>query len=113
MSAEQNPVGTAEVQAAAEGAKLLLAVREWIEQQPEPVLASVRDLYAMALVRVDPQRAIEAAARAYDFELDFTEFDFASAAYWQRHGHMLPDDWRGNQMAGVEPPSEEAVTTHG
>lgn len=36
---------------------------EWIEQQPEPVLASVRDLYAMALVRVDPQRAIEAAER--------------------------------------------------
>ncbi|NNG19702.1 tartrate dehydrogenase [Naumannella sp. ID2617S] len=38
-------------------------------------------------------RAIEAAARAYDFELDLTEFDFSSAAYWQRHGHMLPDDW--------------------
>lgn len=35
MSAEQNPVGTAEVQAAAEGAKLLLAVREWIEQDPD------------------------------------------------------------------------------
>ena len=35
MSAEQNPVGTAEVQAAAEGAKLLLAVREWIAQDPD------------------------------------------------------------------------------
>ena len=35
MSAEHNPDGTAEVQAATEGAKLLLAVREWIEQDPD------------------------------------------------------------------------------
>ena len=38
-------------------------------------------------------RAIQAAARAYDFELELTEFDFSSAAYWQQHGQMLPDDW--------------------
>lgn len=35
MSAQDSPDGTAEVQAAAQGAKLLLAVREWIDQDPD------------------------------------------------------------------------------
>ena len=42
MSAEHNPVGTAEVQAAAEGAKLLLAVREWIEQAEARAVSAER-----------------------------------------------------------------------
>ncbi|MGW4591109.1 tartrate dehydrogenase [Amycolatopsis thermoflava] len=39
-------------------------------------------------------RCLRAAARGHGFELDVTEFDFASADYWVRHGEMLPPDWR-------------------
>ncbi|MFD4251410.1 tartrate dehydrogenase [Amycolatopsis thermoflava] len=39
-------------------------------------------------------RCLRAAARGHGFELDVTEFDFASADYWVRHGDMLPPDWR-------------------
>lgn len=38
-------------------------------------------------------RVLRAAAARFDIELEFEEFDFASAAYWQEHGQMLPDDW--------------------
>jgi tartrate dehydrogenase/decarboxylase / D-malate dehydrogenase len=39
------------------------------------------------------RRVLDAAAEAYGLDLEFTEFDFASAAYYQRHGAMLPEDW--------------------
>ena len=39
-------------------------------------------------------RALRKAADAYGFTLDLVEFDFASAAYWERHGTMLPSDWQ-------------------
>ena len=38
-------------------------------------------------------RVLEAAAARFGIALEFEEFDFASAAYWQQHGQMLPDDW--------------------
>ncbi|WP_341946760.1 tartrate dehydrogenase [Microbacterium sp. LWH11-1.2] len=38
-------------------------------------------------------RVLRAAASRFDIDLEFTEFDFASATYWQQHGRMLPDDW--------------------
>ena len=38
-------------------------------------------------------RALQAAARVHDISLDFTEFDFASAEYYETHGAMLPPDW--------------------
>ncbi|KJQ55643.1 tartrate dehydrogenase [Microbacterium sp. SA39] len=38
-------------------------------------------------------RVMRAAASRFDISLEFEEFDFASAAYWQEHGRMLPDDW--------------------
>ncbi|MFJ6533499.1 tartrate dehydrogenase [Microbacterium sp. NPDC091662] len=38
-------------------------------------------------------RVLRAAAARFDIALEFEEFDFASAAYWQQHGQMLPDDW--------------------
>ncbi|MCS3442857.1 tartrate dehydrogenase [Microbacterium phyllosphaerae] len=38
-------------------------------------------------------RVLRAAASRFDIALEFEEFDFASAAYWQKHGQMLPDDW--------------------
>ncbi|MEU0249980.1 tartrate dehydrogenase [Streptomyces sp. NPDC006235] len=39
-------------------------------------------------------RCLRAAAEAHGFELDVTEFDFASADYWLNHGAMLPGNWR-------------------
>ncbi|TDM09188.1 MAG: tartrate dehydrogenase [Ideonella sp. MAG2] len=39
-------------------------------------------------------RTLEAAARRFGIALEFDHFDFASCAYWQQHGQMLPDDWK-------------------
>ena len=39
-------------------------------------------------------RALEAAAKKHDIGLSFDEFDFASADYYQKHGQMMPDDWK-------------------
>ncbi|MEU6306620.1 tartrate dehydrogenase [Streptomyces chartreusis] len=39
-------------------------------------------------------RSLHSAAEVHGFALDVTEFDFASADYWLRHGAMLPEDWR-------------------
>ena len=38
-------------------------------------------------------RALAAAADAYSIDLEFSEFDFASAEYFSAHGQMLPVDW--------------------
>jgi tartrate dehydrogenase/decarboxylase/D-malate dehydrogenase len=38
-------------------------------------------------------RALQSAAEAYGFELKTTEFDYASADYYHKHGTMLPDGW--------------------
>jgi tartrate dehydrogenase/decarboxylase / D-malate dehydrogenase len=37
--------------------------------------------------------AVQAAARRYDVALEFEQFEFASAAWYDRTGSMLPDDW--------------------
>ena len=39
-------------------------------------------------------RVLEAAAKKYDLNLQFDEFDFASCDYYARHGHMMPEDWK-------------------
>ncbi|MDH6605056.1 tartrate dehydrogenase [Streptomyces sp. SAI-208] len=39
-------------------------------------------------------RCLRAAAETHGFALDVTEFDFASADYWLKHGTMLPGNWR-------------------
>lgn len=46
-------------------------------------------------------RVLQAAAAAFDIELAFTHFDFASADYWLAHGQMLPDDWF-EQLCGFD-----------
>ncbi|MBA2721511.1 MAG: tartrate dehydrogenase [Methylibium sp.] len=38
-------------------------------------------------------RVLQAAAKRFDLALEFEEFDWAAAAYWQRTGQMMPDDW--------------------
>jgi tartrate dehydrogenase/decarboxylase / D-malate dehydrogenase len=39
-------------------------------------------------------RVLEAAATRFGIELAFDHFDFSSWAYFERHGQMLPDDWK-------------------
>jgi len=46
-------------------------------------------------------RALEAAAEAFDFTLQATDFDFANADYYLKHGTMLPDNWF-DQLSGFD-----------
>ena len=39
-------------------------------------------------------RVLEAAAAAYGFTLEQEWHDFACCEYYQRHGAMMPDDWK-------------------
>jgi tartrate dehydrogenase/decarboxylase/D-malate dehydrogenase len=39
-------------------------------------------------------RVLEAAAAKYGFDLELDSFDFASCDYYERHGKMMPDDWK-------------------
>jgi tartrate dehydrogenase/decarboxylase/D-malate dehydrogenase len=38
-------------------------------------------------------RVLDTVATAFDLNLEYEHFDFASAAYYTRHGTMLPDGW--------------------
>ncbi len=44
-------------------------------------------------------RVLDAAARRFDIDLQFDHFDFSSWDYCERHGKMLPDDWK-DQIGG-------------
>jgi len=44
-------------------------------------------------------RALEAVAKKFDLTLQFDHFDFSSWDYYERHGKMLPDDWK-EQIGG-------------
>ncbi|MDE2453086.1 MAG: tartrate dehydrogenase, partial [Burkholderiales bacterium] len=46
-------------------------------------------------------RVLDAAARRFGIELQVDEFDFANCAYFQRHGQMMPDDWK-DRIGGHE-----------
>lgn len=46
-------------------------------------------------------RVLEAAASRFNIELQFDHFDFSSCDYFERHGKMLPDDWK-DQIGGHE-----------
>ncbi len=39
-------------------------------------------------------RALEAVASKFDIGLTFDHFDFASWPYYERHGEMMPADWK-------------------
>ncbi|MBO9685983.1 MAG: tartrate dehydrogenase [Mitsuaria chitosanitabida] len=39
-------------------------------------------------------RALEAAAKRFDIQLEFTHIEWASCDYYQQTGQMMPDDWR-------------------
>lgn len=38
-------------------------------------------------------RALEATAKRFNLDLEFTTFEFGSCDYYLEHGKMLPDDW--------------------
>ena len=42
---------------------------------------------------------LDAAARKFGIDLQFDQFDFSSWNYFEKHGQMLPDDWKG-QIGG-------------
>ena len=44
-------------------------------------------------------RVLDAAARRFGLDLHFDHFDFSSCDYFERHGKMLPDDWK-EQIGG-------------
>ena len=46
-------------------------------------------------------RVMEAAALKFGIDLQFDHFDFSSWEYYERHGKMLPDDWKA-QIGGHE-----------
>jgi len=44
-------------------------------------------------------RVLEAAATRFGIDLHFDHFDFSSCDYYEKHGQMLPDDWK-DQIGG-------------
>ena len=46
-------------------------------------------------------RVLGAVARKFNINLQFDHFDFSSWEYFERHGKMLPDDWK-EQISGHE-----------
>jgi tartrate dehydrogenase/decarboxylase/D-malate dehydrogenase len=44
-------------------------------------------------------RVMDAAARKFGIDLAFDYFDFASWDYYDKHGQMMPDDWK-DQIGG-------------
>ncbi len=46
-------------------------------------------------------RVMEAAARKFGIDLHFDHFDFSSWDYFEKHGQMLPDNWK-DQIGGHE-----------
>jgi tartrate dehydrogenase/decarboxylase/D-malate dehydrogenase len=44
-------------------------------------------------------RVMEAAGRKFGIDLQFDHFDFASWPYFEKHGKMMPDDWK-DQIGG-------------
>lgn len=44
-------------------------------------------------------RVMEAVASKFNIPLQFDHFDFSSCAYFEKHGQMLPDDWK-DQIGG-------------
>ena len=39
-------------------------------------------------------RVMDAVARKFGIDLKFDHFDFSSWDYYEKHGQMLPDDWK-------------------
>lgn len=46
-------------------------------------------------------RALDAAAKRFDIQLQYTHIDWASCDYYARNGQMMPDDWKA-QLTGMD-----------
>jgi tartrate dehydrogenase/decarboxylase/D-malate dehydrogenase len=46
-------------------------------------------------------RALDATAKHFGIQLEFTTFEWADCDYYVKHGKMMPDDWRA-QLSGFE-----------
>ena len=46
-------------------------------------------------------RVLDAAARRFGIDLELQHFDYANCAYHERHGQMMPDDWKA-QLGGLD-----------
>ena len=40
------------------------------------------------------QRLLKEISQQHQFKLTFDEYDFASCDYYEKHGKMLPDNWK-------------------
>ena len=45
-------------------------------------------------VMPEGMRVLEAAAKKFGFKLTLDDFDFASCDYYDKHGRMMPEDWK-------------------
>ena len=54
-----------------------------------------------ALARTEGLRVLDEAARKFGIDLHFDHFDFSSWDYYEKHGKMLPDNWK-DQIGGHE-----------
>ena len=52
-------------------------------------------------VMPEGMRVMEAAASRFGIDLQFDHFDFSSWDYYEKHGQMLPDNWK-EQIGGHE-----------
>jgi tartrate dehydrogenase/decarboxylase/D-malate dehydrogenase len=48
-------------------------------------------------VMPEDTRAVEAAARRFNFAIEWTTFEWPSCDYYLQHGKMMPDDWMALQ----------------
>jgi tartrate dehydrogenase/decarboxylase/D-malate dehydrogenase len=46
-------------------------------------------------------KVLEAAARRFSLQLEFTHFEWASCDYYQKTGDMMPPDWK-EQLSGMD-----------
>ncbi|HET9821304.1 MAG TPA: isocitrate/isopropylmalate family dehydrogenase, partial [Burkholderiaceae bacterium] len=46
-------------------------------------------------------RVLDAAARRFGIDLELQHFDYANCAYYERHGQMMPADWK-DQLGGLD-----------
>jgi tartrate dehydrogenase/decarboxylase / D-malate dehydrogenase len=52
-------------------------------------------------VMPEGQRVLEAAARRFGIDLQFTHIEWASCDYYTKTGQMMPDDWKA-QLEGMD-----------
>jgi tartrate dehydrogenase/decarboxylase/D-malate dehydrogenase len=46
-------------------------------------------------------RVLRAAAKKFSLEIEFTTFEWADCRYYEKHGKMMPDDWK-QQIGGFD-----------